>query len=112
MRESPSSLLRRLTFILVFLAAAGRVSAILDTNKNGVSDIWEQIHGAIGVDPNADPDGDGFSNIQEITAGTDPFDPNAYPKIAGVALSGTNLVMTVPGVLGKLYQLQSSQTIL
>src|SRR6185437_13339996 len=97
--------------VFIFLAAAGRVSAILDTNGNDISDIWEQIHGATGIDPNLDSDGDGFPNVMEIAAGTDPFNPNSYPKIAGVALSGTNLVMTLPGVLGKSYQLQSAQTL-
>lgn len=55
--------------------------AILDTNRNGLSDIWE-IHHYNGelfpesFDPQADPDSDGWTNAQEAVAGTNPFDPN------------------------------------
>ena len=45
-----------------------------DTDSNGLPDIWEQIYfGHIGVDPNADPDGDGLSNLQEYQYHTNPL---------------------------------------
>src|SRR5690348_6917452 len=112
MRES-RSILRRwcklLIFVVPFLMAATRVSAILDVNSNGISDVWEQMHNAVGIDPNLDSDGDGFPNVLEALAGTDPFNANSYPKISGVAMSGTNFVMNMPAAAGKLYQLQSCQ---
>jgi hypothetical protein len=38
-----------------------------------MSDGWEiKYFGHIGVDPNADPDGDGLSNYQEYSLGTNP----------------------------------------
>jgi hypothetical protein len=44
-----------------------------DTDQNGLPDWWEKFYfGAIGVNPNADPDGDGISNIQEFQSGSDP----------------------------------------
>ena len=53
--------------------------ALVDTNNNGVSDLWEKHFNAgnlfTNLDPQADPDGDGWTNAQEAAAGTDPFDP-------------------------------------
>lgn len=55
--------------------------AIIDTNENGLSDLWEkQFNNGIlffeNFDPNYDEDSDGWTNAQEAAAGTDPFDPN------------------------------------
>jgi hypothetical protein len=44
-----------------------------DTDGNELLDTWEMTHfGHLGVDPNADPDGDGLTNLQEYQNGTDP----------------------------------------
>jgi hypothetical protein len=48
----------------------------LDADKNGLADSWEMAHfGHLGVDPNADPDGDGLSNMQEYLRYSDPNNP-------------------------------------
>lgn len=66
---------------LAALIFSPAIFAILDTNDNGVSDLWEkqfnngQLFGE-NFDANADPDADGWTNAQEAAAGTDPFDPN------------------------------------
>lgn len=50
-----------------------------DSNKNGISDLWEITYFGriLGDDaaPEIDSDGDGFSNHSEFQAGTDPKDP-------------------------------------
>ena len=50
-----------------------------DTDGNGLPDLWQMHYfGHLGVDPNADPDGDGLSNLQEYQQHTDPLNPQTY----------------------------------
>ena len=73
----------------LFISAAGLwllgalpAHALIDTNTNGLSDLWEKAFNANTLfsaanpdhDPAADPDGDDWTNLQEAAAGTDPFD--------------------------------------
>src|SRR5437868_6981696 len=81
---------------------------IIDRDGNGMSDIWELVYGAAGLDPNADTDGDGVPNMLEAIAGTDPFDPNSVPRISFSQVSGTNFAVTIPSALGKRYALESA----
>ena len=109
------SLAGRLFVIAMIIAAAlttisQRAAAQkLDLNGNNMSDIWEQLFNATGVDPNADSDGDGFSNLQEALAGTDPFDANSFPNIPTTSYTATDFSVTIPIALGKQYTLQSIQ---
>ena len=84
---------------------------MVDLNHNGMSDIWELIYGASGLDPSADTDGDGVSNLGEATAATDPFDPTLFPQISFSTFQETNFAVTVPVALGKQYQLQSASSL-
>jgi uncharacterized protein (DUF1800 family) len=98
----------RLFFLICFLPGLNEVHGqMVDLNGNGMSDIWEWVYNAKGVNPNADSDGDGFSNLQEAMAGTNPFDSNSYPHIPIMFCSPTNFSVTMPCALGKQYQLQS-----
>lgn len=46
----------------------------VDTDGHGLPDLWQKIYfGHLGVDPNADPDGDGLSNLQEFRNHTNPL---------------------------------------
>jgi hypothetical protein len=46
----------------------------IDSDHNGLMDDWElRYFGALGQDPNADPDGDTLTHLQEMQGGTDPL---------------------------------------
>lgn len=54
----------------------------VDTSENGIHDAWELFHfGLIGIDPDADSDGDGQTNLQEFNSGTNPQHPD-HPSVS------------------------------
>ncbi len=94
--------------LLVLLSVLRPAHAqMIDLNGNGMSDVWEQLYGAAGLDPNADSDGDGVVNRVESLAGTNPGDSNSFPHITSFGSSLSNFNVSMPCVLGKQYQLQS-----
>ena len=120
---------RLLPLCLLFALCPLTAPALLDTNGNGLSDLWEvQFNGGQlfppDFDPQADPDGDGWTNAQEAVAGTNPFDstsPGGFlrpqityiPAVWSVPVeNGTPelvtpeaVTITWPTVPGKLYTL-------
>lgn len=79
-----------------------------DSDGNGLPDDWELEHfGYIGVDPNADADGDGTSNLMEWLAGTDPNDATSVFR-PDVHRDGDALVLTVPTREGRVYRIWGS----
>jgi uncharacterized protein (DUF1800 family) len=76
-----------------------------------MSPVWESLYGAQGVDPNADPDGDGLSNAQEALAGTDPFNASSAPRMSMFVITNKSATARIMGALGKLYELQGSESI-
>ena len=95
------------TAAILFAGLAPLSAQMVDLNGNGMSDIWEWLYNAYGINPNSDPDGDCFSNIEEALAGTNPFNSNSFPHITFSAFATNNFSVTLPCALGKQYQLQS-----
>ncbi len=76
--------MKRLLFLaaLLFTLVTPPASGIVDTNNNGMSDLWElqfndqELFLPGTFLPQDDPDGDGWNNGKEAAAGTNPFEPN------------------------------------
>ncbi|MGJ8672506.1 DUF1800 family protein [Rubritalea sp.] len=93
------------TFILLFCNALA-----VDTNDNGLSDVWEQFYNASTLELLDDDDGDGFKNIDECIAGTDPFDNSDHPQIKPlvVARDSDEVELAFKTIEGKVYTLSHS----
>ena len=62
------------------------VDAGLDSDGDGLPDLWEREHGFNPLDEKdaaLDFDGDTFSNLEEFLAKTDPRDKNSHPDLMG-----------------------------
>ena len=95
--------------ITVTTSAAG---GGLDSDADGMPDLWEL---AMDLDPftddaDEDDDGDGLSNRQEYLAGTNPLDPTSYLRIDGAGSPG-GIRLRVRAVAGRSYTIQYRDTL-
>jgi hypothetical protein len=106
-----------LRFFAAFLLFILPSQAILDTNSNGLSDVWEKQYNNGYLFPNTflasnDDDQDGWSNAIEAVAGTNPFDPNPPDGVVAVnitpSLAAGAFTLSWQTLLGKSYQLEAS----
>ncbi|MDP4721418.1 MAG: DUF1800 family protein [Akkermansiaceae bacterium] len=95
---------------LGLLLLASKTLAV-DTNGDGMCDVWEARFHAGALAPELDTDSDGFTNLKESIAGTDPFDPISHPNSSVGELANGNLDIVVPTEMGKSYQLLSSTSL-
>jgi hypothetical protein len=122
----------RILLIAAVVSPVLTLQAIVDTNQNGLSDLWEKQHNDDELfpetfDPDADPDADGWTNAQEAAAGTDPFStvhPDGYlqPETTHIPatwgdidndnipdlLTPAVIQVSWPTIPGKQYTLQSN----
>ncbi len=81
----------------------------VDADGNGINDDWEvQYFGHIGINPNADPDGDGFNNLQEFLAGTDPTNGASALRITSVVATGDDVFINWMTGIGMTDALQAA----
>jgi len=79
----------------------------LDSDGDGMPDIWETANdlSPTANDANDDYDGDGLSNLQEYLAGTDPLDSSSYLRLDAVN-SPNGVRLTFRAVAGRSYRIQ------
>jgi sugar phosphate isomerase/epimerase len=81
--------------------------ALVDTNKDGISDVWSTLYPTAGTQT-ADPDGDGADNLAESLAGTNPFVATSVLAATPATDAAGDLVLRWRGLRGKCYQIESS----
>jgi hypothetical protein len=83
----------------------------LDTDANGLPDVWETLYfgGGAAVLPLGDQDGDGMNNQSEYLAGTDPTNSLSVLQIVELIKSpAAGFQMNWNGVGGRNYRVQWS----
>ena len=94
----------------LLLGLSSNCWAIVDTDGDGMSDVWEKLHGAEALLPSGNEDADTFTNLEESIAGTDPFDGTSFFEVSSTnSVSGTFLTWASESAVR--YQLQQSTTL-
>lgn len=96
---------------VVAISVAGISSTSPGTSDAGDPDSSLLNSASKLLDPSADEDGDGATNDAEQIAGTDPFDSVSRFQITSTVVVGNNMMITVPTVNGRFYQLFTSTTL-
>jgi len=85
------------------------IDPLLDTDGDGLPDIWEEKYCGtnIACNPNEDTDGDGYTNLEEFEAGTNPLDPESYPdfkkyNLISIILLIIGALMIIAGIIIKV----------
>ena len=99
---------RWLAWWVAGMLPALQASALIDSNGDGIGDVWAQAYGAGGLDPNGDADRDGMSNRNEAGAGTDPFDAQSGFKVTRIRRVVNGLMLRWQGVAGRTYRVETS----
>jgi hypothetical protein len=85
------------------------VNVPVDSDSNGIDDDWEvRYFGTLGIDPNADADGDGPSNLAEFLTGADPTGGTSAFRIRSIAHEDNDVRVAWTTGVGKTNALQAT----
>ncbi len=90
------------------------VTALPDTDGDGMPDVWELLHfgSATGGNSALDEDGDGFTNLQEYIAGTEPKNAASTFRIGSLTRNAAGHVSIGWGSIGGVrYRVQFSDSL-
>lgn len=97
-----------LTLSVLALGVPTILSARIDADADGLSDVWQAAYPDAGA-ADSDPDGDGATNLAESGAGTNPFDSaSRFVASAPETDASGNLHLRWTGVSGLRYRIDSS----
>jgi len=96
--------------LLLFVQYRDALLAVVDTDRDGMSNGWEEGNGLDSAfkDDHLDGDGDSATNGEEFIAGTDPGDASSVFSAIGVAVNSNPNVLTWSSVAGREYSIQKS----
>ena len=83
---------------------------VLDLDGDGMSDVWQRVHGIATGDTASDPDKDGHNNAQEARAGTNPHSTASRLQTITFTLNttATTATLTWKSENGKNYDIEYS----
>ena len=82
----------------------------VDSDGDGMSDVWQSLYGVASGDAGDDPDGDGAINLHEGRAGTDPSEISSHPWLDS-SRSGDQVTLSWDGVASMRYVLVASSNL-
>ncbi|MDB6034189.1 MAG: metallophosphoesterase, partial [Verrucomicrobiales bacterium] len=94
-------------------AVANVTVSVLDTDGDGIPDLWEKAHGLNYQvnDANLDPDHDGMTNLQEYLAGTDPQRADSYLRVDSLALGASGSAITFLAMSNHTYSVLANESL-
>lgn len=85
--------------------------ALVDSDADGMSDVWERKYNAESASPHADDDGDGQNNLEESLAGTDPYSAASVLAVTSSQYYALANVIEWISLDGELYQMQKNNNL-
>jgi len=88
------------------VSASAPLTVLLDTDRDGLPDLWENAYGLNATDPldrTLDSDGDSLSNWQEYLAGTDPTNALSYLKVESLTTQSGKVALEFLAVSNRAY---------